>query len=105
MADGEVMSVAAAETLTGTVDQYAQDHSSVNGKEITIDGTVYKYSEKAGGQANEDYAVGEKASVILDQYGYIIGVAEAMVASNFAYVMDAENVGGLRGGEVKAVLA
>ena len=105
VADGEVMSVAAAETLTGTVDQYAQDHSSVNGKEITIDGTVYKYSEKAGGQANEDYAVGEKASVILDQYGYIIGVAEAMVASNFAYVMDAENVGGLRGGEVKAVLA
>ena len=105
VADGDVMSVAAAETLTGTVDQYAQDHSSTSGKEITIDGTVYKYSAKAGGQANEDYAVGEKASVILDQYGYIIGVAEAMVASNFAYVMDAENVGGLRGGEVKAVLA
>ena len=105
VADGEVMSVAAAETLTGTVDQYAQDHSSTSGKEITIDGTVYKYSAKAGNQANEDYAVGEKASVILDQYGYIIGVAEAMVASNFAYVMDAANVGGLRGGEVKAVLA
>ena len=105
VADGEVMSVAAAETLTGTVDRYAQNHNSINGKEITIDGTVYKYSEKAGGQANEDYAVGEKASVILDQYGYIIGVAEAMVASNFAYVMDAANVGGLRGGEVKAVLA
>ena len=99
------MSVAAAETLTGTVDRYAQNHNSINGKEITIDGTVYKYSAKAGRQANEDYAVGEKASVILDQYGYIIGVAEAMVASNFAYVMDAANVGGLRGGEVKAVLA
>jgi hypothetical protein len=85
----EVDSVAKAELLTGEVNNWKNEDS------VSLDGTTYKYSNTAkkstdDGHVNNvkstNYSVGQKAIVVLDKYGYIIAIDEAIVDENFVFV-------------------
>ena len=83
-ANGEVQTVAVAESVTGEVTTYTAD------KNITVAGTKYDYSKNVAGttapSTKNDY------DVYLDAYGYAIYVDEQeFVSSDFAYVINAEN--------------
>ena len=101
-----VQSIDAAEVVSGEVTGYKLNDNA------TIGGTEYKYSATtlksgdAGASANPvkstTYTVGQNARVVLDKYGYIIAVDEAVVASNYVYVSEFAQPSGLRNGKVVA---
>ena len=95
-----VQSVDAAEVVSGEVTGYKLDHSA------TIGGTEYNYSsttkEGSGKVRSTTYTVGQNARVVLDKYGYVIAVDEAVVASNYVYVSEFAQPSGLSSGKVVA---
>ena len=95
-----VQSVDAAEVVSGEVTGYKLDNNA------TIGGTEYKYSstslEGSGNVRGTIYTVGQNARVVLDKYGYIIAVDEAVVASNYVYVSEFAQPSGLSNGKVVA---
>ena len=101
-----VQSIDAAEVVSGEVAGYKLNDNA------TIGGTEYKYSATtlksgdAGASANPvkstTYTVGQNARVVLDKYGYIIAVDEAVVASNYVYVSEFAQPSGLSKGKVVA---
>ncbi len=101
-----VQSIDAAEVVSGEVTGYKLNDSA------TIGGTEYKYSATTlksgdtGASANPvkstTYTVGQNARVVLDKYGYIIAVDEAVVASNYVYVSEFAIPSGLSNGKVVA---
>ena len=79
----DVQTVAKAELLTGTVDQYQYESTF----SVTIDGTKYSYSLTADNDTKGTmYTVGQKATVVLDQKGYVIAVDQAVVTSDYVFV-------------------
>ena len=102
----EVKSVTPAEVVTGVVDGYKVNDS------VTIDGNPYSYSlntTKSGDKNETDdpvkstqYTVGQQAAVVLDAYGYIIAVDEAVVANNYVYISEFAQPDGLSSGKVQA---
>ena len=101
-----VQSIDAAEVVSGEVTGYKLNDNA------TIGGTEYKYSATTlksgdtGASANPvkstTYTVGQNARVVLDKYGYIIAVDEAVVASNYVYVSEFAQPSGLSKGKVVA---
>ena len=78
-----VDSVKKAELLTGNVDSVVVSDS------VTIDGTKKSYSAKASDDTKDPgYSVGQDATVVLDAYGYIIYVDEAVVNTNYVFIAD-----------------
>ena len=79
-----VNSIDKAETLTGTVDGYKVNNN------VTLNGEVKEYSSKtlegADNVRGTEYSVGQEAIVVLDKYGYVIAVDEAVVANNYVFV-------------------
>ena len=95
-----VQSIDAAEVISGEVTGYKLDNSA------TIGGTEYNYSsttkEGSGKVRGTTYTVGQNARVVLDKYGYVIAVDEAVVASNYVYVSEFAQPSGLSKGKVVA---
>ena len=92
VADGRVEEIFPAQTVSGKVNAYTEAAS------VTLDGTKYEYAAKIEGskQTSSDsvdgskateYRVGDNASLILDQYGYVIYVDSAAISlGNYVYV-------------------
>ena len=80
-----IESAVKAEVLTGEVSEYTQ------GKNVIIDGTKYSYNYLVGSAADEketEYTIGEDAKVVMDAYGYIIYVDEALSTSSYVFIED-----------------
>ena len=82
-----IKSVAPAESVTGVVNTYSQDGSkaTVGGEERSYAFATYSTSPDT---QLTNFTVGQDAKVILDAYGNIIGVAEAVVNANYVYIKD-----------------
>ena len=86
----EIQSVKAASILTGEVDTYQEE------KNVTIDGTKYSYNKIVGSDGKEnEFSVGEEASLVLDEYGYILYVDDAVASSNYVYIQEFATTNGL----------
>ena len=82
-------SVAKAELKTATVDKVVVEDS------ITLDGTVTKYGKKATtATKGTEYSVGQETTVVLDKYGYIMYVDDAVVANNYVFISELYQNGG-----------
>ena len=94
----EVKAIAKAEVVTASVDSYKVQDS------VTMNSTTYKYSATTtdNGEKNNQFTVGQNASVVLDAYGYIIAVDAAIVSSNYVYVSEFAQPAGLSNGKVVA---
>ena len=76
-------SVQKAELLTGSVSEYTETEN------VYINGTKYSYNKVLGtNEKSEQYTINEDATVVLDAYGYIIYVDEAISTSSFVYIQD-----------------
>ena len=92
MANGDIKSIALAEIVTANVDKYTKNTS------VTLDGTAYNYNKNfyntVAGNTNKDmtYDINEDAVVIMDGYGFIIGLKEAEGSSDYVFInaFDAE---------------
>jgi len=82
--DREYGTVAVAEKLVGEVGQYKENDY------VYIDGTKMDYNATVGNDADNGkgvtYTIKEKATLVLDAYGYIIYVDEALTTSSYVYV-------------------
>ncbi|WP_298021589.1 S-layer homology domain-containing protein [uncultured Dysosmobacter sp.] len=86
----EIQSVAAAETLTGEVTTYKESSN------VSIDDTKYSYNKIVTGDGKaSEFTVGEEATLILDSYGYILYVDEAVTSGNYVYIQDFATTSGL----------
>ena len=92
VANGDIKSIALAEIVTANVDKYTKNTS------VTLDGTAYNYNKNfyntVAGNTNKDmtYDINENAVVIMDGYGFIIGLKEAEGSSDYVFInaFDAE---------------
>jgi len=92
-----VDSIAKAELLTATVDKYVGKDS------VTLNGETKKYSKMTDATSKDtDYSVGQETTVVLDKYGYIIYVDEAVVANNYVFVSELYQANGSATSSVKA---
>ena len=81
--DKAIESAVLAEVVTGEVSEYTWTDS------VIIDGTTYKYNKIVGStESSTDYTVGEDAKVVLDEYGYIIYIDEALSSNSYVYIAD-----------------
>ena len=82
--DREYGTVAVAEKLVGEVGQYKENDY------VYIDGTKMDYNATVGNDTDNGkgvtYTIKEKATLVLDAYGYIIYVDEALTTSSYVYV-------------------
>ena len=79
----EVKSAVKAEIVTGEVSEYTEKDY------VIVGGTKYSYSKVVGEGADESktqYTIKEKATVVLDQYGYIIYVDDALASSSYVFI-------------------
>ncbi|MGI5934176.1 MAG: S-layer homology domain-containing protein [Lawsonibacter sp.] len=85
-----IESVQAAEVLTGSVSEYTETDY------VIIDGTKYEYNKLVGDDESKvEYTIGEDAKVVLDAYGYIIFVDEAVSTSSYVYIQEADQAVGV----------
>ncbi len=84
-----IQTVDKAELLTGKVDGVKVEDS------LTVDGTEYKYSNKTqkqvdatigDGVKSTEYSVGQETSLVLDKYGYVIAIDEAVTNPNYVFI-------------------
>lgn len=96
VSNGKVQDIYPAEVIKGEVNAYSLGNS------VTIDGTKYDYAKRIDGVKNEklgadrdkatesaatEYRVGDVASVVVDQYGYVLYVDSAAISlGNYLYV-------------------
>ncbi len=86
VANGEIKSIALAEIVTANVDKYTK------GTSVTLDGTAYNYNKNfyntVADNTNKDmtYDINEDAVVIMDGYGFIIGLKEAEGSSDYVFI-------------------
>ena len=84
-------SVQKAELLTGSVSEYTETEN------VYINGTKYSYNKVLGtNEKSEQYTINEDATVVLDAYGYIIYVDEAISTSSFVYIQDVDGATALK---------
>ena len=105
VSNGKVQDIYPAEVIKGEVNAYSLGNS------VTIDGTKYDYAKRIDGVKNEklgadrdkatesaatEYRVGDVASVVVDQYGYVLYVDSAAISlGNYLYVSAAVKGSGL----------
>ena len=88
----EVKSAVRAEIVTGEVSEYTEDDY------VIVGGTKYSYSKVVGDGADESktqYTIKEKATVVLDQYGYIIYVDDALASSSYVFIKETAQANGV----------
>ncbi|RHR10680.1 S-layer homology domain-containing protein [Pseudoflavonifractor sp. AF19-9AC] len=87
----DVIDIHKATVLSGEVISYDVNET------ITIEGATYKYAFKADNESKTTaYSVGDTASVVLDQYGYVINVDDATVdTGNYIYISEFATATGL----------
>ena len=79
-----IESIAKAEVKTGKVSEYTVTDY------VVIDGEKTSYNNLAGkGVTNVEYTINENAKVVLDKYGYIIYVDEAVSTSSYVFIRNA----------------
>ena len=80
-ADKEFETVIPATVKSGKVTQYTEKDN------VVMDGTTYKYNKLVGeDEQNEQFTINTEATLILDQYGYIIYVDDANSTSSYVYI-------------------
>ena len=90
---GEIASVAYARTVSGTVDSYAKA-TDLWLNTITVNGKKYSYSHMQAdtGEGTAENVTpatrGAEATLVLDQYGYVITFAEAETIANYLYLTE-----------------
>lgn len=85
-----IESVTPATVQTGTVTEYTDNDN------VTVGGTKYSYNKILGeNEKGEEFAINSDAALILDTYGYIMKVDDAITSSNFVYVAGAVMKSGL----------
>lgn len=85
----KVDTVAKAEKLTGKVEKVVVSDT------VTIDGETLKYSAKATDDTKgNEFSVGQESTVVLDKYGWIIYVDEAVVSHNYVFISELYQNGG-----------
>ena len=103
VANYKVQEIYPAEVIKGEVNAYSK------GDSVTIDGTKYSYGKRIEGVKNTDlsrdpaedsaateYRVGDVASIVVDQYGYVLYVDSAAISlGNYLYVSAAVKGSGL----------
>ncbi|RKI63813.1 hypothetical protein D7V91_17095, partial [bacterium 1xD42-67] len=88
-ADGYA-TVEPAELFTGTVSEYTVTDY------VIMDGTKYSYNKLVGvDEKSEEFTINQDAKVVLDNYGYIIFVDEAISTNSFVYIQKAGSPSGL----------
>ena len=86
----DIESVEPAELKTGTVSQYTITDN------VVIDGTTYKYNKIVGTKEKEtEYSINQDASVVLDAYGYILYIDEAISSNSYVYIREFGSQSGL----------
>ena len=86
----DVINVKVAEKISGTVSQYTV------GDNVVIDGTTYKYNKIVGATEKEqEYSVNQDATVVMDEYGYIIYIDEAISSNSYVYISEFGSTSGL----------
>ncbi len=76
-----VESVTPATIQTGNVTEYTEKD------DVTVGGTKYTYNRILGDdEKSEEFAINSDATLVLDTYGYIMFVDEAVTSSNFVYI-------------------
>ena len=76
-----LQTVDVAEVLTGTVSEYTVTDN------VVIDGTKYSYNKLTGEEEkSEEFSINADASVVMDGYGYILYVDDAVSTSSFVYI-------------------
>ena len=79
-----IESIAKAEVKTGKVSEYTVTDY------VVIDGEKTSYNKLAGkGVTDVEYTINENAKVVLDKYGYIIYVDEAVSTSSYVFIRNA----------------
>ena len=79
----QIESAQLAEVVTGEVSEFTVDDY------VIMDGTTYKYDYVVGDNVSTlEFTVGEDAKVVLDAYGYIIYVDEAISSNSYVYIAD-----------------
>ena len=106
VSENKVQDIYPAEVIKGEVNAYSL------GSSVTIDGTKYSYGKRIDGVKNEkidkvdrkdhtgsaatEYRVGDVASIVVDQYGYVLYVDSAAISlGNYLYVSGAVKSSGL----------
>ena len=88
--DKEIESAVKAEVVTGEVSEFTET------SEVIMDGTTYKYNKLVGDtESGVEYTIGADAKVVLDEYGYIIFVDEALSTSSYVFVLETAKATGV----------
>ena len=91
-----IESVALAEIVTGEVTEYTES------KNVIVGGEKYSYNHQVGDtEKGTEYTIGEDAVVVMDAYGYILYVKEAVSTSSYVYINSTAYTTGLN----KSVIA
>ena len=86
----EIESAQLAEVVTGEVSEFTET------TEVIMDGTTYKYNKLVGKtESGTEYTIGEDAKVVLDAYGYIIYIDEALSTNSYVFVKEADEATGV----------
>ena len=89
-----IESVTPAETVKGTVETYTY------GKNVTISGTKHAYNavvdaDGVTGHKNQNFSVGEEATLVLDANGYVMYIKETIAADNYVFIRQTAQPSGL----------
>ena len=86
----EIESAQLAEVVTGEVSEFTET------TEVIMDGTTYKYNKLVGKtESGTEYTIGEDAKVVLDAYGYIIYIDEALSTNSYVFVKETAKATGV----------
>ena len=76
-----IQSVEVAEVVTGTVSEYTERDN------VIVDGEKYSYNKLLSDEMkSEEFSINSEAAVVMDGYGYIIYVDEAVANSSYVYI-------------------
>ena len=79
----DLVTVEPAEVLAGTVSEYTVTDN------VVIDGNKYSYNRLTGtNEKSEEFSINSDASVVLDAYGNIIYVDDAVSTNSFVYIQE-----------------
>ena len=87
----DIEEVIPAKMLTGKVTQYTDTDN------VVMDGTKYEYNAIVGdAESRQEFTINENASLVLDQYGHIIYVDEAISTNSFVYIAQFGSSNGMK---------
>ena len=93
VADSEIQTIKAAETLSETVTAYVAKRGDGNSNSVTAGGVTYKYNKN---YTAKTYEVKEQYVLVLDSYGYVIFTDGVDVDDQYLYVVSARPRGGVK---------